>query len=265
MTSFLKMDIKDLFKRKNKNNINSTNNVTVKSIILKRLLYILLLVLIFISVYYFYLLPKLNEQEQKKFRLLNWENQIEICKQQIDVLKTEINELEIKEKKSSGLFVSNEEFETFYANLIEQTISYNLQITDITRGEDLPVYQENANVTDQTYDFEENNVDQSGISCNDGSPFMNNNFDNNMNNFDNNMVVQNGECDQSSGENCGNVAYYKMLVNYEITGTFPNYLNFRKLISSQSKIVNIENEEITKSEDNNGNILAKATVSLVRN
>ena len=39
------------------------------------------------------------------------------------------------------------------------------------------------------------------------------------------------------------------------------YINY----NHDNIIVNIENEEITKSEDNNGNILAKATVSLVRN
>ena len=53
----------------------------------------------------------------------------------------EIEELQLIEKNSSGLFVSNEEFEFFYANIIEQTITYNLEIKDITRGEDIPVYR----------------------------------------------------------------------------------------------------------------------------
>ena len=56
-----------------------------------------------------------------------------------------------------------------------------------------------------------------------------------------------------------------MLVDYEITGSFQNYLKFRNLLSNQPKIVNIEKEEISTSENSDGKIIAKAQVSLVRN
>ena len=88
---------------------------------------------------------------------------------------------------------------------------------------------------------------------------------NNNGNFDPNMQVDQGECDVTTGENCGNVAYYKMLVDYEITGSFQDYLKFRNILSNQPKIVNIEKEEISTLENSGGKIIAKAQVSLVRN
>ena len=57
----------------------------------------------------------------------------------------------------------------------------------------------------------------------------------------------------------------KMSVKYEIEGGFSNYVNFRNVLSNKPKIVNIEEETISKSEDSGGAIKAKATVSLVKN
>ena len=132
-------NIRGLFKRGDKN--LSANNSSVRSILIKRSVYIFLIILLFAIVYFYYINPIIVEQEQKKYRLQNWEFQIAVCKDEIKSLSKEIEELQLIEKNSSGLFVSNEEFESFYANIIEQTINYNLEIKDITRGEDIPVYQ----------------------------------------------------------------------------------------------------------------------------
>jgi hypothetical protein len=66
------------------------------------------------------------------------------------------------------------------------------------------------------------------------------------------------------GEGKGPVAYYKLLVEYEISGGFANYLKFRNVLALKDKIVNIEEENIKKDQKNPGNILAKAKVSLVK-
>ena len=261
-------NIRGLFKRGD-NKVSANNNSSVRSILIKRSVYIFLIILLFAVVYFYYLNPIIIEQEQKKYRLQNWQFQISVCKDEIKSLSQEIKELELIEKNSSGLFVSNEEFESFYANIIEQTINYNLEIKDITRGEDIPVYQiqKEQNFDNFNTNFEENNIDQEGISCNDGSQYFYDPFNdmNNNDNFDPNMQVDQSECDATTGENCGNVAYYKMLVDYEITGSFQDYLKFRNILSNQPKIVNIENETISTSENSKGKIIAKAQVSLVRN
>ena len=65
-------------------------------------------------------------------------------------------------------------------------------------------------------------------------------------------------------ENQGPVAYYKLMVYFQITGSFTNYLKFRNVIANKSKIVNIEKEKIDTSQDTPGQIIAAATVSLVK-
>ena len=61
----------------------------------------------------------------------------------------------------------------------------------------------------------------------------------------------------------GPIAYYKLMVNFEITGSFTNYLKFRNVIANKNKIVNIESEKID-TDETPGQIVAAATVSLVK-
>ena len=53
------------------------------------------------------------------------------------------------------------------------------------------------------------------------------------------------------------------MVNFEITGSFTNYLKFRNVIANKNKIVNIESEKID-TDETPGQIVAAATVSLVK-
>ena len=55
-----------------------------------------------------------------------------------------------------------------------------------------------------------------------------------------------------------------MFVDYEIRGTFENYIKFRNIIASEKNIVNVETEEILRDNDIKSNIIARATVSLVK-
>ena len=55
-----------------------------------------------------------------------------------------------------------------------------------------------------------------------------------------------------------------MLVDIEIRGSFENYIQFRNLIANEKNIVNIESEEVLRDIENQSEIIAKATVSLVK-
>ena len=84
-------------------------------------------------------------------------------------------------------------------------------------------------------------------------------------NIDQNESTYNNQdnCVQNNEGNCEIIAYYKMFVDFEIKGTFTNYIKFRNIIASEEKIVNIENEEILRDADVKTNIIATATVSLI--
>ena len=87
-----------------------------------------------------------------------------------------------------------------------------------------------------------------------------------MTNIDQNESTYNNQdnCVQDNEGNCREIAYYKMFVDFEIRGTFTNYIKFRNIIASEEKIVNIENEEILRDTDVKTNIIATATVSLIK-
>ena len=251
MASFLQMDIKDLFSKK-KNSNKKVSDSSTQKILLKRIfLILLLLILIFIS-YWFLLKPRLEIQEIKKHELSQWKNQIIICDQENKDLNDKLTKLKHFNEEKGKLFVSDEEFEDFYSKLYEATGNLNLQIMDVTRKEETPIYVSDSNST-QNIDYNNQIIT---TSCSE-------NFDTSLvvSNTDSNISANQNTCEQNNEGICKEIAYYKMLVDFEIRGSMENYVEFRNIIASEKNIVNIESEEILRDKLN---IIAKATVSLVK-
>jgi hypothetical protein len=281
MASLLKMDIKDLFKKK-KGEKNPEKDI--QQILIKRISLVFLLLVVIAGIYFFYLNPKLAKQTFQMDQLDNWSIQKESCVNEKNNLKKDVLKLQKEKKEKGRLFVTDEEFENFYANLTEATVTFGLRIIDITRADEEPVFAsmetgmeefDYSSTMDETADqnsFDQNfNSEEIIISCNtpieefsDSAPMMDPAYMENDPNMGN-MPLNEGDCVEETGEGCGEIAYYKMLVNYEIRGGFGSYLNFRDVIAQQAKIVNIEKEEIIKDENVRGQIVAKATVSLIKN
>lgn len=256
MASFLEMDIKDLFSRKKKDNTSKDNkkgkSEGLDRTVVKRIIIALILISLVISVYFFYLRPSLNAQQNQIDQVNKWSQQIKSCINEIGNLEKNIEILTSESELKGVLFVSDDEFENFYAELTEATVRNGLRIINITRGEETPVRMTEEQQKTSSYNYE---AVSTSIPCEQGSKYA-------------------GMVDTSSGlqidpncqgEDCGPIAYYKMSVKYEIEGGFSNYVNFRNVLSNKPKIVNIEEETISKSEDSGGAIKAKATVSLVKN
>ena len=69
-----------------------------------------------------------------------WKEQIIYCNQENELLSNKREELIQYNEEKGKLFVSNEEFENFYAKLYEATGNLNLRIVDVTRKEEKPIY-----------------------------------------------------------------------------------------------------------------------------
>jgi len=70
--------------------------------------------------------------------------------------------------------------------------------------------------------------------------------------------------DTPGKENKKNVAYYKIMVDFEITGNFLGYIRFKKSLSRTQKMINFEKEIIeVVPKDKNGTIVAKGKLSVV--
>ena len=254
MTSFLQMDIKDLFSKK-KNSNKKVSNSNIQKILFKRLLVILLLlILIFIS-YWFILKPRIEDQAKQLYELNQWKDQIIFCDQENKKLNDELRILTNYNEEKGKLFVSDEEFEDFYTKLYQATGNLNLQIMDVTKKEETPIYVSNSNLPQNVVYNDQ--IITTSCSENFDAFLANSNIDSNTSSIQD-------SCEQNNEGICKEIAYYKMLVDFEIRGTMENYLNFRNIIASEKNIVNIESEEILRDNDIKTNIIARATVSLVK-
>ena len=254
MASFLQMDIKDLFSKKKDTNkeVSSSN---IQKILFKRIFVILLLfIFIFIS-YWLVVKPRFEKQAIEIHELSQWKDQIVFCDQENKVLKDKLTKLIHYNEEKGKLFVSDEEFEYFYATLYEAAGNLNLQIMDVTRKEETPIYVSDSDTVQNVEDIEQ--ITTTSCSENFYTLVDNSNINSNTSSNQNN-------CEQNNEGNCKEIAYYKMFVDFEIRGTFENYIKFRNIIASEKNIVNVETEEILRDNDTKAHIIAKATVSLVK-
>ena len=255
MASFLEMDIKDLFSRKKKDPDTSKNNKGKQSsldkTVIKRIIIGTVLILLVLCTYYFYVKPTLNNQKEKLAQVETWQQQIQSCISEINNLNESINQLKSENELKGVLFVSDDEFENFYAEITEATVRNGLKIINITRGEEVPVRVSDDQENETVYKYVPVST---SIPCEQNSQYQG--LVNNSSNFQPDPNCQ--------GDECKPIAYYKMTVSYEIEGGFSNYVNFRNVLANKAKIVNIEAENIKKSDSSGGLITATATVSLVK-
>lgn len=255
MASLLQMDIKDLFSRKNKDKSNKSKDsktVGLDKTVVMRIIYASVLIIVLLAVYFFYIKPTLNEQQNRLKQVETWNTQIKSCIDEIKNLNKSIENLKTESSTKGVLFVSDDEFENFYAELTEATIRNGLKIINITRGDEIAIRLDENDMNNSSYNY---TPIGSTIPCEQNSQYEN--MVNNSQSFQPDPNCQ--------GDECKPIAYYKMSVSYEIEGGFTNYVNFRNIIANKPKIVNIENEEIKKNENISGLIKATATVSLVKN
>jgi len=250
----LDFDLGSLFKKKDSSGPDgkSGDKTPIDKTVIKRAIIVSVLFVIVFGAYFFLLKPVLNKQENQIIQAAEWKKQIQSCKSEIINLKESIGVLKSESTLKGGLFVSSDEFENFYAELTEATINSGLRILDITRGAEIPVRLSNDGTEESSYSYTPVSVN---VPCEKGSIYA-------SNGSSQELGFVEADCE---GEQCAPIAYYKMTVSYKIDGSFGNYLQFRNILANKEKIVNIELEDIKKTDDGSGRVTAIATVSLVKN
>ena len=253
MAGMLDFDIGSLFKKKDSAPSGGKDNgkTPIDKTVIQRVVIVAVLFVIVFGAYFFLLKPVLSKQENQIKQVELWKKQLLTCEAEITNLEKSINLLKSESSLKGGLFVSSDEFENFYAELTEATINSGLRILDITRGEEIPVRLANDGSVESDYSYTPVSVN---IPCEQSSKYTN------MASIPSTVVDPNCE-----GDECNPIAYYKMTVSYKIDGSIGNYLQFRNILAKKEKIVNIESEDIKKTDDGSGRVTAIATVSLVKN
>jgi len=254
LAGMLDFDIGSIFKKKDSSGPDGKagEKTPIDKTVIKRAIIVSVSFVIVFGAYFFLLKPVLNKQENQIIQAAEWKNQIQSCKSEIVNLNESIDVLKSESSLKGGLFVSSDEFENFYAELTEATINSGLRILDITRGSEIPVRLSNDGTEESNYSYTPISV---SVPCEKGSIYAINGSSSAQGQVDPNC----------QGEDCGPIAYYKMTVSYKIDGSFGNYLQFRNILAKKEKIVNIELENIKKTDDGSGRVTAIATVSLVKN
>ena len=186
-------------------------------------------ILIFLIIYYVFVSPVINEQKAKINIMDDNQNKIDEYLANIDTLEASVKKLEPEYKKSSKLFHSKKEVEDLYSNISIFAIQNSLTITSIQAGEPMAVGGNDNTQNEQTENTQ-------------------------------NEQTENTQENQEGSQ----VLYYKIPVNYKITGTYLGYLKFRRALSKSPKVINFDKEIISVEANNtSGMILSEGTISIV--
>ena len=186
--------------------------------------------LLSIIIYYSLVSPILAQQRQQIAQMEQNILEINDLNMQIEDTLFQSSELKPKYFKNSVLFHSKEEVEDLYQSISNFALANGLSIVNIKKGEPKAIRGDLSMIDDDS----------------------GNNDDSNSENYD-----------DGSGEEGGDILYYKIPVDYEIKGSFLGYLKFRRELSKSLKVINFDKEEVVALTQPQGQILSKGTISIV--
>tara|TARA_B100001057_G_scaffold457597_2_gene506047 strand:- start:63 stop:764 length:702 start_codon:yes stop_codon:yes gene_type:complete len=186
--------------------------------------------LLSIIIYYSLVSPILAQQRQQIAQMEQNILEINDLNMQIEDTLFQSSELKPKYFKNSVLFHSKEEVEDLYQSISNFALANGLSIVNIKKGEPKAIRGDLSMIDDDS----------------------GNNDDSNSENYD-----------DGSGEEGGDVLYFKIPVDYEIKGSFLGYLKFRRELSKSLKVINFDKEEVVALTQPQGQILSKGTISIV--
>jgi Tfp pilus assembly protein PilO len=199
-------------------------------------------------VYYSFVSPIIKQQKTDIIKMQENMAQIDNLNFQIEDILSQTQELEPEYFKNSVLFHSKEEVEDLYQSISNFALANGLTIVNIKKGEpkgvkgDLPDFSmDNTGMVDMGAGLEGEVITDGVIELPDADM---------------------GDLGNGDGEG-GNILYYQIPVDYEITGTFIGYLKFRRALSKSLKVINFDSEEINLLKQPQGQVLAKGTISIV--
>ena len=180
-------------------------------------------ILIFLIGYYAFVSPIIKDQREKIVLMNENKNKIEEFNNNIVTLSQTVKKLEPDFQKNSKLFHSKKEVEDLYQNISNFALANGLSIINLKKGEASGVNNNSQNESGDTTSGDQ------GTENSSGQGFL----------------------------------YFKIPVDYEITGNFLGYLKFRRALASSAKVINFDKEEINVLQEMQGQIMSKGTISIV--
>jgi Tfp pilus assembly protein PilO len=156
-------------------------------------------------------------------------------------------------KKLTSLFHTGKELDDLYRHISELALNNKLMISKINKSGDTPIFENEIKA--------KNTLLRMPYSCEGLDSANSQSSDSDEQYFDDNYSDESGEQVKVK-----KVAYYNLEVQFEITGDYMNYTNFRKDLAKLDKIININQENIVllESKTKAGEVKAQATLAIYR-
>ena len=210
--------------------------------------------LLSIIVYYSFISPVIKQQKENINTMEMNLAEIENLKLQIQDAKQQTKDLEPEFFANSVLFHSKEEVEDLYQSISNFALANGLTIVNIKKGEPKGVKGELPGMNNNVEMIDDGTGNMIPVAAGDGGM---------MDDGSGGVVDESTGLISEDGEEGGNTLYFKLPVDYEISGTFMGYLKFRRALSKSLKVINFDKEEINLLKQPQGQVLAKGTISIV--
>jgi len=186
-------------------------------------------VILFLIIYYAILNPIVERKKAKLEKMINTQNATAKLISEIKSKKKKIKKLTPQYKKYSTLFHSRSEVEGLYQTLSEFADENNLIISKIEKKEIKEISKSDA-----------------------------------LEKADKKKKKKKKKKKSSKVKSVESVAYYKIPVDFEITGNFLGYIKFKRQLSLSKKMLNFDKEIIKVVKgDTTGTIKVTGTLTIV--
>ena len=187
-------------------------------------------IIFFLIIYYSILNPIVNNKKAKLADMTLKQEEIAKFQNEINKNKKKIKKLRPKYEKYSTLFHTRSEVEGLYQTLSEFAGVNGLVISKIAKGNPEAISKSTALAKKDEKKKKKKKKKKKGTKKNSAK----------------------------------NIAYYKIPVNFEITGNFLGYIKFKRAVSKSNKMLNFDKESIKVVKGNTtGTIKVNGTLTIV--
>jgi Tfp pilus assembly protein PilO len=234
-------------------------------------------VLVIVILYLFFVHFPTQEENRIKEEKIAKISDMKSCIAELDsnIIRAtkDLSSAQAKYNKLTNLFHTGQELDDLYRHISMLALTNQLMVSKIKKSGEGPVFEmgqtqandsvmdvvmPNSNISDEMGAMDAplsacDNIQSDSQMLADGSEMPNND------------EFQDGGVSEE-GSKPKKVAYYELKVEFEISGNYANYTNFRKGLAKLKKIININQEKIVvlESETKKGEVKVETVLAIYR-
>jgi Tfp pilus assembly protein PilO len=227
----------------------------------------LLLIVLYLFLVYFPTQAENRIKEQKISQINDLNSCLVELSDNISSARKNLSAAQAKYKKLTNLFHTGQELDDLYRHISMLALSNQLMVSKIQKAGERPVFEieQFSNIDNEAEESFSTDMDNTISICDniqtDEAPIEGDAF---------NDDFQGQFSDDGSGDGQAQkpqkVAYYEFKVEFEISGDYASYTNFRKGLAKLEKIININQEKIIvlQSETKKGQVKVSTILAIYR-